>query len=400
MMHRITQWPIALAHRWVEHPNWVLRRISQLTVLGALAIRVAVHGLGHPLDNQREKQEDFIETLASSPSLRDFVQARGLLRHWFGLVARTLLMVQAADARLRELARSQQPTFALKIEGPVDQRILRNLVIWHNHVIGSSVDNRNGRVIDIALVLANARGDERRMFELISITFMLERIRNIAVFWGEESVETAVPTLISNAAPDAQRMRVKAWDLRRAPVDLVDYIRRRGTAGGFKVMQDARKRTQEFFKTALLRQVVIAVSLKEDADGTVDAAELNWLLRVLDPVVERHPRLGFVILNQLRPSLWQRWPAHIHFARHQGLSLQDAISIAQFADSYFGVLDIFGLAANAAARPGLYVPLDEDELFGSQQHAPAIVKDGQVILASGDRARIEPAFLSFLGDLA
>ena len=195
-------------------------------------------------------------------------------------------------------------------------------------------------------------------------------------------------------------MRVKAWDLRRAPVDLVDYIWRRGTAGGFKVMQDARKRTQEFFKTALLRQLVIAVSLKEDADGTVDAAELNWLLRVLDPVVERHPRLGFVILNQLRPSLWQRWPAHIHFARHQGLSLQDAISIAQFADSYFGVLDIFGLAANAAARPGLYVPLDEDELFGSQQHAPAIVKDGQVILASGDRARIEPAFLSFLGDLA
>ena len=104
MMHRITQWPIALVHRWVEHPNWVLRRISQLTVLGALAIRVAVHGLGHPLDNQREKQEDFIETLASSPSLRDFVQARGLLRHWFGLVARTLLMVQAGDARLRELA--------------------------------------------------------------------------------------------------------------------------------------------------------------------------------------------------------------------------------------------------------------------------------------------------------
>lgn len=398
MTDRISQSPLAQAHRWVEHPNWLLRRTSQFAVLSTLARRVAVHGLGHPLDTEREKREEFVETFAISPSLRDYVQARAPLRHWFGLVARTLLMVQAADSKVRELARSQQTVFALKIEGPLDQRGLRNLLIWHNHVIGPSAENRNGQAIDIALVLASASGDESRVFELISVTFMLERIRNISVFWGEESVEAAVPTLISNAAPDSGRARVTAWDLRKAPADLVDYVTRRGTAGGFKVVQDARKRTQDFFKTVLPRQVVIAVSLKEDADGTVDAAELSWLLRVLDGVVERHPRLGFVILNRLGPSRWQRWPAHIRFARHQGFSLQDAISIAQFADGYIGVLDIFGLAANAAARPGVYVPLDESELLGAQ-HSPAIVKDRQVMLASCDRARIEPAMVTFLEDL-
>ena len=115
-------------------------------------------------------------------------------------------------------------------------------------------------------------------------------------------------------------------------------------------------------------------------------------------MVERHPRLGFVVLNRLVPSRWQRWPAHIRFAREQGFSLQEAISIAQFADGYVGVLDIFGLAANAASRPGVYVPLREDELVGGQ-HSPATVKEQQVMLASCDRGRIEAAVLSFLQGL-
>jgi len=357
-----------------------------------------LHGLGHPLDKERDEHEQFIESFATSPSLRDYVQARRPLRHWIGVLARTLLLLQGADARLRELARSQQSTFALKIDGRLNQRVLRNLLIWHNHVVRSSFDDREEQAIDMALVLATACGGERRVFELISASFMLEQVRNISVFWGEESIDLAVPTLISNQASHGQWERREACDLGRMPIDLVDYVTRRGTAGGIKVVQDARKRTQDFFKTALPRQVVIAVSLKEDADGAVDTAELTWLLRVLDRVVERHPRLGFVILNRLAPSRWQRWPAHIRFARHQGFSLQDAISITQFADGYIGVLDIFGLAANAAARPGVYVPLDEGELLAAEQ-SPAVVKDRQVMLASCDRARIESALISFLEDL-
>jgi hypothetical protein len=398
MTNRISQWPLKQAHRWVEHPNWLLRRASQLAVLAALTSRVMVHGLGRPLEREREKQEEFIETFAISPSLRDYVRGRGTARPWVGLLARTLLMVQAADAKLRELARSQQPGLTLKIDGRFDQRVLRNLLIWHNHAIASSVDNRDEQPVDIALVLVNPSGDETRVFELISVTFMLQRIRNICVFWGEESVKAAVPTLIAKAASHADRTYAAAWDLRRTPVDLVDYVTRRGMDGGIKVVQDARKRTQDFFKIALPRQIVIAVSLKEDANGNIDAGEFSWLLGVLEPVVERYPRLGFVILNRLAPSRWQRWPAHIRFARHQGFSLQDAISIAQFADGYLGVLDVFGLAANAAARPGIYVPLDEEELVGAQDSA-AIVKDRQVMLASCDRNRIEPEIVRFLEEL-
>jgi hypothetical protein len=61
-------------------------------------------------------------------------------------------------------------------------------------------------------------------------------------------------------------------------------------------------------------------------------------------------------------------------------------------------LDIFGLTANAAARPGVYVPLDEAELLGTG-HSSAIVKDRQVMLASCDRARIESAVSRFFDDL-
>src|SRR5205823_8785983 len=99
----------------------------------------------------------------------------------------------------------------LRIEGAVDQHVLRNLLIWHNHVIGTTAD-RHGGAVDIAFVLANACGDESRLFELISVTFMLERIRNISVFWGEKSAEAAVPTLTSNAVPEARRTRQEAWD--------------------------------------------------------------------------------------------------------------------------------------------------------------------------------------------
>jgi hypothetical protein len=393
MVSRLGQWFYRHAQRGTDHPNWFVRRSAQLTVLGALAGGLALRGLGRPLSNESEEQQQFFERFAISRSLRDYVQARGAVQPWLGRFARTLLLLQAADTKLRELARPESFTCVLRLDRHIDQPILRNLLIWHNHLLRR--DRRGGQNVDLMLLPVTAGLDESRLFDLISLAFLLERIRNVGVFWGVESSESAGSNLMSNLGMHGTQ---NGDDLARLSMDVLDHITRHGTSGGIKVPLDARRQAQDFFKAALARRIVIAVSLRENADGAIDTAELDWWLPLFDGLAQRHPAAAFVILNRLTPSQGHTWPAHIRVARHQGLSFQDAVAVAQYADGFVGVLDVFGLAANAAARPGVYIPLDGGELLGAQPSS-AVVKDRQVMLASCDRVRIEAALRSFLADL-
>jgi hypothetical protein len=72
--------------------------------------------------------------------------------------------------------------------------------------------------------------------------------------------------------------------------------------------------------------------------------------------------------------------------------LQDAICLAQIADGYLGVLDLFGLAAHSAGRPGVYVPLEECAKEGT-----ANMQATQEIVGSGERANIERVVRNFGG---
>jgi hypothetical protein len=115
---------------------------------------------------------------------------------------------------------------------------------------------------------------------------------------------------------------------------------------------------------------------------------------LIDALRTQHPQAAFVMLNCLPPSHWREWPAHIRFARHHGLSLQDTICLAQIADGYFGVLDLFGLAAHSAGRPGIYVALENRDPSG-EEGVPAIPKGSQIMVGSRDRAAIETALGHF-----
>jgi hypothetical protein len=86
----------------------------------------------------------------------------------------------------------------------------------------------------------------------------------------------------------------------------------------------------------------------------------------------------------------------LRFARHQGLNLQDAICLAQIADGYLGVLDLFGLAAHSAGRPGVYVPLEERPKKAIAEET-ASAQATQVIVGSSDRADIATAVGNFAG---
>jgi hypothetical protein len=154
-----------------------------------------------------------------------------------------------------------------------------------------------------------------------------------------------------------------------------------------------RKRANDFFKLALPEKRIIAVGLRENSDGVVDQAELDHWLALFDKASLNHSEISFVILNRCSPSQRRDWPARVRFARHVGLSFQDTISLAMVADGYVGVLDLLGLAAFSAARPGVYVPLTPEDIVCGGGLAQA---DQQIIPHSCDPAALRRAFDTFV----
>ena len=175
---------------------------------------------------------------------------------------------------------------------------------------------------------------------------------------------------------------------------LCDQVERQGTRGGIKLLTHGRKYANDLLKLTLPGRYVVAVALREREDGDVEPDELEFWLGLIDTLRTQHPQAAFVMLNCLPPSHWREWPAHIRFARHHGLSLQDTICLAQIADGYLGVLDLFGLAAHSAGRPGIYVPLENGDPSGGEG-PPAIAKGSQIMVGSRDRAAIEAALGHF-----
>jgi hypothetical protein len=179
-------------------------------------------------------------------------------------------------------------------------------------------------------------------------------------------------------------------ELGKIPRDVTRRVAIQGTSGGIKLLSYGRKYANDFMKLAFPGRFIIAVGLREAADGTVPPEELEYWLTLVDEFHARHPSAGFVMLNCLAPSQWRQWPAHLRFARHQGLTLQDTICLAQIADSYVGVLDVCGLAAHSAGRPGVYVPLEEGEPGDADSASESSLR-AQIMVASGHRADIQVA---------
>jgi hypothetical protein len=300
-----------------------------------------------------------------------------------------LALRDSVDARLRELNRNDRRAFVLRIDRPVNQLVLRNLLIWQNHVLSSIPGDRNGNV-DLLFLLPTQSGDDPRLFDLISTSLMMERVRSCCTFWDADHLNSALPYFIPAAEQSCSHN--PGYELLQLPPAIIEQVEREGTRGGMRLLLDGRKRANDFLKAAVPGRLVIAVSLREDADGALETADLGQWLPLIEAVSTRHANAAFVILNRLTPSQWRSWPSHLRFARHQGLSLQDVLCVAQVADAYFGVLDICGLTANAAGRPGVYFPLTRAELQDAEQNQPdATVGAGQIMVASRLPARINAA---------
>jgi hypothetical protein len=301
---------------------------------------------------------------------------------------RGVALLTYAELRTREIADLDQRAFTVRVCGPINQVLLRNLLLWQTHVLRSYPELSDGRPIDI-IFLIEGSVDDPRYFDLFSAALMLERVRDVCLVDCEEVIDGAAPVLFTLKEKVRWRETRSFSDLGLLPSDASGHE----TLTGLKLLPGGRKRANDFFKLALPEKRIIAVGLREDSDGVVDQAELDYWLALLDQAGQNHSDISFVILNKYSPSQRRDWPVRVRFARHAGLSFQDVISLAMVADGYVGVLDLLGLAALSAGMPGVYVPLTPEDAVRSAR-PPQV--DQQIIPDSCDPAALPRAFNGFV----
>jgi hypothetical protein len=392
MIRRLLLVSYRLAEPWIRHPNWMVRRPAQVVVLAIATIWLALARDEKAKPDASELIDELAREFWSSPKLLEFLNGPAIGQPIVGRICRILLLRLSVAAKLRERASANDRNFALRLRGPIDQRSLRNLLAWQNHVLPSHLRQDDNPQADVALILTGRSANEARLFDLLSVALMLERLRSIAVFWDEETALAETSILMSDRELGRWRAAEPTNDLDTMTRDIIGQVELHGSHGGIKLLPHGRKYANDFLKLALPGRFIIAMGLREREDGTVEPGELDFWLALIESLCTRYPRAAFVMLNRLSPSQWREWPAQLRFARHQGLNLQDAICLAQIADGYLGVLDLFGLAAHSAGRPGVYVPLEDPPPTerGAANYA-------QVIVASRNRADIETAVKSFRG---
>jgi hypothetical protein len=392
MIRRLLLVPYRLAEPWIRHPNCMVRHPAQVVVLAIATIWLALARNEKAKPDASEQIDELACEFWSSPRLREFLNGPAIGKPIVGRICRILVLWLSIAAKLRERASTNDRNFALRLRGPIDQRSLRNLLIWQNHVLPSYLRQDDNLKVDVALILAGRSANEARLFDLLSIALMLERLRSVAVFWDEQSAVAETSILMSERELGRWRAAEPANDLDMMPRDIIGQVELHGSHGGIKLLPHGRKYANDFLKLALPGRFIVAVGLHEREDGTIEPGELDFWLALIESLCTRYPRAAFVMLNPLSPSQWREWPAQLRFARHQGLNLQDAICLAQIADGYLGVLDLFGLAAHSAGRPGVYVPLEDPP--PTERGA---ANNAQIIVASRNRADIETAVKSFRG---
>jgi len=390
MIRHLLLGPYRLAEPWVRHPSWVVRRPAQIAVLGIATIWLALPQ-GEKAHGGTPEVDELARQFWSSPKLLEFLNGPAIGKPVIGLICRLLVLRLSVAAKLHERASADDRNFVLRLNGPIDQKSLRNLLLWQNHVLPLYVEREEAQV-DVALVLANRSANEARLFDFVSILLMLERFRSFAVFWGEDVALGATSVLMSEREVSRWRADEPASDLTTPPCQILRQVEFKGTRGGIKLLPHGRKHANDFLKLALPGRFIVAMALREREDGSIVPDELEFWLCLIDRLAARYPRAAFVMLNRLAPSQWRQWPVYLRFARHQGLNLQDAMCLAQIADGYLGVLDLFGLAACSTGRPGVYVPLDD---LPPAQRGTANLGPSQIVVGSSNREDVEAAVSTF-----
>jgi hypothetical protein len=221
-----------------------------------------------------------------------------------------------------------------RVRGSVTQDVVRNMVAWQLDMPPDGAAAVHGR-------LCVAEDPESvQLDRLLSLVCLSGNFQNFDVLFEEPGPATPA------AGVDLGARRPLAL----APAEIARLPR------AFLPHFDARRTATQYLKIAHPRAFVVALSLSEDDDGFVGEELGKWLPH-LHRLRREAPGVAFCLLNRTMLGLDddQSPPADISPVRSLGFSLADAVALAQVADAFIGRLDVFGLAATAAGRPGVYI---------------------------------------------
>jgi hypothetical protein len=173
----------------------------------------------------------------------------------------------------------------------------------------------------------------RPVGDVLSMLLMSDALSDIDVVFAHEPAAGAAP---------AARMSSEAWQRLRGNLSHPAF----------------EHSVNRYLKTAHPGAFVVAVSLPVGDDGFCDGQFDLWSA-ALGELAHQAPQVAVLLLNPIGPAL-----ARKHFigrrrpvfsAALAGLSVAETACLASNADAFIGVLDLFGLAARAAKRPGIYI---------------------------------------------
>src|SRR5262245_16796321 len=189
--------PYRLAEPWLRHSNWMVRRLAQVVGFGVAILWPALPGKGTGEGDTPSRDDALADELVSSPQMREFLHGTAIANPLVGPVCRLLVLRLSVYAKTREGGSSDDRNFVLRLNGPIGQAALRNLLIWQNHVLPPHVPAADNSQVDIVLALDGRSKSDARLFDLFSAALMLERVRSLSVFWDEQAAIGAASTVMS-----------------------------------------------------------------------------------------------------------------------------------------------------------------------------------------------------------
>ncbi len=272
---------------------------------------------------------------------------------------RALYAATAGILKYRERIFADRMNFGARLQYTVDANTLRNVVLWQHAVLDTPPYAHK--------VHANLRivGDveQIQLDRLMSLLLMSDIFANVNLFFDEETATDARITTLT-IAEERRGSRDSEYDLGAAQPLRAEIFDSAGWARIFSTRTGFDRNINNYMKTAHPGAFVVALSLPEDDDGFCDAWAGPWV-EAAYAVARDFPDITFVVLNRVGPVELSSAAVPVHaavtYARKSGLTLAETAILAQKSDAFVGQIDMFGLAARAARRPGVYMsPADED----------------------------------------
>ena len=275
-------------------------------------------------------------------------------RRYYGFPAprsRAMYAFAAGLLKFRERAYGDNMNFTAVVGGPVTVELLRHAALWQQAVVQTPPLAPRAH--------ANLRmyGDSEhvQVDRLMSLLLMSDVFSNINLYFDERAALDAQPVALTFAE---EARRDEDWDLdvqRPASDPLLDdpaWQRIVSSRTGFD------RAVNTYLKVAHTGALVVALGLPEDQDGFCDDSIREWTAAVYEAAAKLKD-VSFVVLNRISDAAvmamgtMPRGP--LSFACRAGLTFADTVALAQKADAFVGSMDVFGVAARAARRPGVYI---------------------------------------------